>query len=177
MNVSLWRLLAPISIALLPALLHVIDKVLENISPITKETLRSLMVKDKRTQAIGENKALYEAVRTYFDFERDCHFIFVLTVFSVLSLYAAQSECTGSFVEFTAVTLIMIVILLIFLGIFFVTLVNRKIEAASVGATDWWRRPTLIKWWKMVAIIAFGVVIITDVVLHFSCVRAEGAGH
>jgi hypothetical protein len=170
----LWKLLTTIAIALLPALLHVIDKLLESISPINKETLRSLMSKDKRVKTIGENKVTYDAVRTYFDFERDCHFVFVLTLFSVFSLSAAQTECTGSFVASTVVTLIMIVVLLIFLGVFFGMLVNRKIEAASVGASNWWKRPMLIKWWKMVAIIAFGVVIITDVALHFTCVRAEG---
>jgi hypothetical protein len=73
--------------------------------------------------------------------------------------------------------LILIVLLLVFLGTFLICLCNRIIEAASVHAKNWWKRPRLIKWWKMVAFIWFGIVMITDIALHFSCVRAEVAAH
>lgn len=171
MDTALWNLLASIGIALLPALLHVIDKLLESISfsPINKETLRLLISGDRRIAHVGENKAAYEAVRTYFDFERDCHFIFVLTVFNLASVFVAQLQCTGSLFTFEPITFVMVVLLVLFFFVFLFWLLNRKIEPAAVGATDWYRRPMLIKWWKMVALVLFGLVIATEIYLHFFC--------
>jgi hypothetical protein len=173
MSPSLWKLATSLAIALLPALLHVIDKILEIFSPITKETVRLLIKDDLRVKQIGESIPLYNAVRTYFDFERACHFVLALTIFNIVSLFFAQTACTGSFLLFQPVTFVMMVLLLLFLGAFCIWLCNRKIDAASVDAQDWWRRPDLIKWWKWVAVALFGIVIGTDIALHVLCTRPE----
>ena len=164
-----WKLATPLIIALLPVILHVIDKILENFSPITTETVRLIIEGDPGVKLVGENKALFNSVRAYFDYERDCHLVFVLTIFNIVSLYFAQTACTGSFLESTPLTFVMMVLLLLFLGVFFIWLCNKKIDPASVNARHWWRRPDLIKWWRRIAFVQFGIVICTDIALHHVC--------
>jgi hypothetical protein len=129
-----WKLATPLIIALLPVILHVIDKILENFSPITTETVRLIIEGDPGVKLVGENKALFNSVRAYFDYERDCHLVFVLTIFNIVSLYFAQTACTGSFLESTPLTFVMMVLLLLFLDVFFIWICNKKIDHASVNA-------------------------------------------
>lgn len=181
MDASFWKFLTSIAIAISPVMLHVFDKFLELFSPITRTTLVSLMRADKRVSEAVKSETLFETIEGYFNFERTSHFVFALTIFNILSLFFAQAACTGHFLIFTPITLILIVLLLVFLGAFFISLCNRIIDPAAVHGKKWWRRPRLIprliKGWRLMAFIWFGIVIITDIALHFSCEHAEGAAH
>lgn len=171
---SYWDLAASIAIAASPAALHIIDKILENVnvSSISVQTLRALMSKDHRVSDLAENENKFEAIRGYFDFERDCHFVFVLSIFNIMRLYVTQAQFTGSWLRFFPATFLLMVAIIIFLFVFLIMLLNGKVEAASSWATDWWRRPILVTWWKVVALLAFGLVIVTEVIMHF---RGTGA--
>jgi hypothetical protein len=171
-----------IAIALSPLLLHLIDRFMEWWSPISRKTLATLMRENIRIKEAVETDPKFEAIEHYFDFERDAHFIFAVAIFNLFSLYFAQMACTQDLLQAKAITLSLMVLNVAFIVAFFMMLYNRKIDVHSAGAQRWWKRPILIKWWKMVAVIAFSVVILTDIdlhfniIFHFSCVR-ESAGH
>jgi hypothetical protein len=158
----LLEVTTPIVIAFLPILLHLIDKGMERFSPIRHEVLRGLMRDDPRqiVKSVGETEPNFDAVKTYFGFERNCHFVIALAVFNIISLYIAQAECTKSLLCATPITLPLIIIFVIFLMIFLLGLANRRFSAAAVNATRRWER---------IAVGAFILVIAVEIALHFTC--------
>jgi hypothetical protein len=153
----------PVSIGVLPVLLHIADKGMEKFTPIREEVLQELMKQDARevVKQIGESAhGEFGAIKTYFDFERKCHFVIALTVFNMLSVYVAQTQCTGDLLKATPITLVELPILAIFLMLFLLRIANRTFRVAAVDAAA--------NWVKM-AYLAFAGVMVTDVGLHFFC--------
>jgi hypothetical protein len=159
----------PILIASLPVILHTIDKGFEyKFVPFRKEKLISLMKADHRTvvNSVGETKAKFEAVETYFDFEKGCHFVATLLIFNTISLIFAQMEFMYSVTRSQFVTLPLMGTMVILLLIFFKRLADGKLVASDVRATRHWER---------VAFVAFGLVLATELTFHLMTLHAEGS--
>jgi hypothetical protein len=153
--------IVPIAIGFLPILLHIADKGMERFSPIRETVLQELMKQDARdvVKAVGESAdGEFDAVKTYFDFERKCHFVIALAVFNILSIYVAQTECTKNLLCATWITLVEMIALAIMLVVFLLGIANRVFPIAAV---------TAVETWVKISIGAFGLVMITEIVLHF----------
>lgn len=107
MQNPLVDLITSLTIGLLPVLLHILDKLMESegtdrFLPFSDEILRERMQGDARggVSQVGRSPDLFRAIRTYFNFEREGHFIVAMAVFNMFSLYFAQTQYTGSFLIF-----------------------------------------------------------------------------
>jgi hypothetical protein len=101
----------PVLLAALPVILHAIDKAFEyKFTPFGKEKLREFMRKDVRVvvSAVGLTRANFNAVDTYFNFEKGCHFVITILIFNIISLFFAQIEFMNSAANFHIVSLILI---------------------------------------------------------------------
>jgi hypothetical protein len=156
---ELLQLAVPIAIGVLPIFLHILDKLMERYSPLSEDTIRLRMAGDSRAAvaAIGRSEDVFRSVKTYFDYERVMHFVVTLTVFNILSLYVAQTQCTGSLLKSTAMTFLEIIALLVFLVIFLLKVSNNAFDPAALHPA---RR------WVIASIAAFGVVVVTEVALY-----------
>jgi hypothetical protein len=65
-------------------------------------------------KSVGDTEPNFDAVKTYFNFERNCHFVIALAIFNITSLYVAQTECTKSLLCATPITLPLIIVFTIF---------------------------------------------------------------
>jgi hypothetical protein len=120
-----------------------------------------MMKQDRRdiVKTIGKNEnEEFNAVKTFFGFERKCHFVIALTIFNLVSLYVAQTECSGNLLNSTWLTFTEVVLLTIFLVLFLLKIANRTFQPQAVNAADRW---------VTMAIGTFGVVVVTEIVLHF----------
>lgn len=154
-------------ISLLPILLHVLDKLMETRAgerflPFSHEILREQMANDARAavKQVGAQPELFNAVRTYFSFEREGHFIIAVAIFNMASLYVAQTQCTGSFLVFRAPTFIGMLLVLGFLFVFVRQVAVRRFEPADTDPLKTWRRASYC---------AFAGVIVLDIYLHVTC--------
>lgn len=139
---------------------------MERISPIREEKIRRLMFEDARTivSSVGGSEANFNAVKTYFNFDKNCHFVITLIIFNILSLFIAQTECTGNLLNGTYITLIPIFILFGLLVAFILRITNDRVNAAAINAT---RR------WEYTVIAAFVIVLGIEVYLHNTCEASE----
>lgn len=153
------QLATPIAIGVLPIFLHIFDKLMERYSPLSEDTIRLRMAGDSRAAiaAIGRSEDVFRSVKTYFDYERVTHFVVTLTVFNIVSLYVAQTQCTGSLLKSTALTLPEIIALAAFLVLFLLKVGNNAFDPAALHPA---RR------WVMASIAAFCVVMVTEVALY-----------
>jgi hypothetical protein len=160
-----WKFSAPFIIATLPILLHAIHFAVEksaSVSPVSHETLRELMRADHRAvvSAVGSDKASFDAVATYFNFERNCHFVIATMIFNIISLYFAQVEHTKHFDVFLwYIVLPMFLLFAVFGYGFAIRIANRRIDAASVNS---------MRRWVSAAIASFIFVLIVDCLLLFN---------
>jgi len=165
-----WRLLfSPgFLIDLLPILLHGIDKIMEGIPPFREERMRQFMRKSPQVpvRGIGGDKNSFRAVQAYFAFERACHLVIALTLFSALSLYVSEVECTGHFspLRFDTVPFVTCVALLGAVAVFITHLYCERFEPEQ--ATPRATRP-----WERFAYAAFVFVLVLDILMSLTCHR------
>lgn len=153
-TISIW-------IAILPAILHLIDRVLEVFSPISDASLQKLMATSDEgiAKLIGSSDDNYAVVKSYINFERRCHFIVSALGFSILSLVVAQIELRHSALNWSAFTFFPMVGLTILLVIFLIMLNNRTQEPLAAN-------PPSTRYWYWGAFAAFASVLTLEVLLH-----------
>ncbi|HTW68731.1 MAG TPA: hypothetical protein VME47_02480 [Acetobacteraceae bacterium] len=127
--------------------------------------LREQMAEDSRRaiSAIARSEPIYKGLETSFEYERSVHFIITLSIFTIFSLYVAQTECTNNLLKGTLATWIEMAALGIFAVVFVIRVVRRGFDLAAVHAARPWERASLV---------AFLVAIITEIVLHLACSSA-----
>jgi hypothetical protein len=178
----------PMFIASLPLLLHVIDKGLEySFEPLDKEKLRNLMHRDDRevVSRVGECKENFEAVGTYFDFQKQCHFVSTLFIFNIASLLLAVAATAHNGKEINGFPLLFAIFLLVLLALFLKRVWNGKLVSSDVEATrnlfqKVWKGRLVAsdvratRHWEFTAISAFVMVLFTEFALHVMHSAAEG---
>jgi hypothetical protein len=154
-------------IAFLPILLHILDKFFDRL--VSKRfvldnfiNIRSSIEADTRVllRDIGHNKVLFDTLKIYFSFERDVHFIFVIGLFCLTSLYFAQTECTKSFIVGTVPTFMGILVVAVFLIGFAFSVIRGRIDVGRLNPL----RP-----WFLASYFAFFMVIMIEIYLQNSC--------
>jgi hypothetical protein len=154
-------ILSAAAIGFAPIFLHIVDKLLERVSPFSEEYIQSALAADPspHVSRVGRRGTEFRRIRTYFYFEREFHFIVSIVIFNVLSLYITQVECTRSWLQARAPTFIGIVALLLFLIAFLWRTLNGDFSPAAANPTQRWQRA---------AFAAFFVVMAVEVGFHQS---------
>jgi hypothetical protein len=179
----------PMLIASLPLLLHGIDKVLEyKFEPLDKEKLRNLMHKDDRlvVSRIGESTGNFEAVGTYFEFQKGCHFVSTLFIFNILSLLLALAVTASSENQINTLPLLIAFCIFVLLALFLKRVWNGSLLSTDVEATtNWFQRVWRGKLvasdvgatrnWELIAISTFVLVLSTEFVVHVMHSSVEAA--
>jgi hypothetical protein len=158
-------------LALLPVMLHLIDKVMEKFSPFGEKVLRAQMAESPQSivQEVGASKERFDSVRVYFDFDRRCHFVTNISIFNILSLYVFQLECTGKWLCFIPSIFIPILSFSILLISFLLALANRKFHPAAAS-------PRATRNWERIAIGSFLLALSIELFLRLgtgACEREE----
>jgi len=156
---DILHLLLTGAIGLAPVLLHAVDKLLERFSPFNEEYIRKKIVSDpsRLVASVGQRRALFLRVKTYFYFEREFHFIITLVIFNILSLFVTQAECTHSVLQGRWPTFLGIVVLLLFLLVFLWRTLNNDFDPAAAHPTRRWLRA---------ALASFLVVMLIEAAFH-----------
>jgi hypothetical protein len=155
---------AGVWIALMPVFFHAIDKAMERTPPFGEARMRQFMRNSPQTPVseLARNDDSLKAMMAYFDFEKACHLVISLTLFDALAVYAAEVECTGSFLQVRPVAFFLILFLLAALLIFLVLLRNGAFPPEQA-------RPRATRGWERFAKRALVVVLFYDAWLRITC--------
>jgi hypothetical protein len=129
-------------VAAVPLILHLADKLFDRLHLLGHDLIHRKLKGDLRepVRTSMSNEAVFKGVKTYFDFDRDTHFIFSLTFFSMVSLYFAQVECTHAFTRLLFVPTLAIFALLVFGFGFVAAIARERFQMDAVDPTRNWRR-------------------------------------
>jgi uncharacterized protein YjeT (DUF2065 family) len=152
---------ASIWIAMAPVLLHVLDRLLEFIPPVSEHRLIELMAESPQSivKRVGASTDNFAAVKAYFEFEERCRFIAATFGFSIISLFFSQTECTGDTMKFHVITFCGIFIIIWMSLRFLWCLANLRLHPAQAN-------PRSTRFWELTAWTVFLSVLAVEVIFR-----------
>lgn len=138
--------IGPLLIGLLPLGLHVVDKLLDRMRVFGNEAIRKIIAEDNRprVRVVAENKPVFEALIGYFEYQDDARIVVSLSLFNIVSLVFAQTECGGNTASWTIVLVLGVLPLALFVLTFLLKATNGSFEPAAVHSIRKWRRASFL---------------------------------
>jgi hypothetical protein len=168
MDLNINQLISGGLIAVIPPAVHGFSHLLEKMPFLGHKYIREQMGHDQEdtVKAVGRSEDKFKSIATYFDYERQSHFIFTILLSGIISLFVVQYQITHSVVVSTLPTLI--VISLFSLGI--VVLLIRILRGTYPPAAKnpFWR-------WTIGCLAAVFLVVIIEICLTIACARPGAA--